>query len=498
MRVLRWVLLCGLFFGITAGALAQDRERPPLIAKVDSTLYRLHEGALLRFDACMPQDGSEVIYRPFASPDGWRFAFLAYPPMVVDAIERSGGIGGGPLPADLWLCDIASGTLTQLAPQPADASFFNLDVPDKAVTRSFPAWSADGSTLAWTELNYPEPTPGENRSLGWDLENIEDEPRLMLYDAASGETDVRYLGVLPVSMGIPAPYEFLWLGDEMVFFVFGMDDQTFQMTMEYLLYRPQQSTFTDRGLLDQGGEQDAYIFEWLPVTLDDGTLAIGLNYGGGLGWRAIVPYEQTYFDGLALEMLPAREGAIRVERVNAADSFSPDWRVSEPNALRIFSGLAPEQIALAPDGSAVAVVQDGQLTIYGGSTPSQVLLPGVSLQGASVALAWGQPTWRFSGAQALVAEAQQPLLPVCVSGLPSRLQAGGRGRVMADTGANNVRQSPGLGGFRLGQIPSGGVFDVLEGPTCADGYAWYRVRYGDLFGWTAEGGDGRYWLEPSN
>lgn len=37
---------------------------------------------------------------------------------------------------------------------------------------------------------------------------------------------------------------------------------------------------------------------------------------------------------------------------------------------------------------------------------------------------------------------------------------------------------------------------MLAGPECSGGFAWWQVRYGGQIGWTAEGGDGVYWLEP--
>ncbi|MBZ0303775.1 MAG: SH3 domain-containing protein, partial [Anaerolineae bacterium] len=59
----------------------------------------------------------------------------------------------------------------------------------------------------------------------------------------------------------------------------------------------------------------------------------------------------------------------------------------------------------------------------------------------------------------------------------------------SSTGANSVV---------IGEIPAGGVFSVLAGPSCGtDGRWWWQVNYFGLVGWTAEGeGYNNYWLEP--
>lgn len=85
----------------------------------------------------------------------------------------------------------------------------------------------------------------------------------------------------------------------------------------------------------------------------------------------------------------------------------------------------------------------------------------------------------------------------CPGALVSRLSVGGFG-VVTPGQANNVRAQSSVSGSRLGTIPAGGRFDVLEGPVCSDGYAWWRVRYGTLTGWTAESNDQYYFLAPSN
>ncbi|GAB4527180.1 MAG: hypothetical protein OHK0046_44710 [Anaerolineae bacterium] len=79
--------------------------------------------------------------------------------------------------------------------------------------------------------------------------------------------------------------------------------------------------------------------------------------------------------------------------------------------------------------------------------------------------------------------------------LTPRLSIGEQARVLPGQ-ANNVRDSASTDGARLGQLTSGTVMDVLEGPVCAEGYTWWRVESGAISGWTVEGADGEYWLEP--
>jgi hypothetical protein len=90
-----------------------------------------------------------------------------------------------------------------------------------------------------------------------------------------------------------------------------------------------------------------------------------------------------------------------------------------------------------------------------------------------------------------IASAQCPGSPI------SRLVIGMHGRVTITNGQPvNVRSFP--GGDIAGQKPEGSAFTVLDGPTCKDNYAWWRVQFDDdaMQGVVAEGDASQYYLEP--
>lgn len=83
----------------------------------------------------------------------------------------------------------------------------------------------------------------------------------------------------------------------------------------------------------------------------------------------------------------------------------------------------------------------------------------------------------------------------CAGALPSRLSVGGMGRITPGD-PNRLRAQPSTSSAVLGNIPAGAVFVVIDGPVCANGYAWWQVNYGGIVGWTVEGSSTTYWTEP--
>jgi uncharacterized protein YraI len=74
---------------------------------------------------------------------------------------------------------------------------------------------------------------------------------------------------------------------------------------------------------------------------------------------------------------------------------------------------------------------------------------------------------------------------------------GRQGRVStASAATNRVRSGPSTAASIIGEIPAGEYFDVLAGPECANGWAWFQVRAEKLEGWMAEGSADEYWVQP--
>ncbi len=89
-----------------------------------------------------------------------------------------------------------------------------------------------------------------------------------------------------------------------------------------------------------------------------------------------------------------------------------------------------------------------------------------------------------------------PINTTCT--LAPRLASGFTGMVVPGL-PNALRNQPGLeqsGSTVIGNLQQGAIFTVLSGPVCRDGYNWYQVTAGGATGWTAEGENGVYWLDP--
>lgn len=77
------------------------------------------------------------------------------------------------------------------------------------------------------------------------------------------------------------------------------------------------------------------------------------------------------------------------------------------------------------------------------------------------------------------------------------LVVGGQGRVIVGGGSNRLRSAPGPDAEKIGQIPEGAIFNVVNGQqnVCEGGIRWAQVEYQGVTGWTAQGTGGKLFLE---
>lgn len=93
-----------------------------------------------------------------------------------------------------------------------------------------------------------------------------------------------------------------------------------------------------------------------------------------------------------------------------------------------------------------------------------------------------------------ILQTQRP--PACEGAPVSRLILYERGRVTNNDRKLNLRVRPDTNAGVLRLLQPGAVFEVIGGPQCANGYAWFQIRYEGREGWIAEGDASGYYAEP--
>ena len=330
------LLVC---LGLIAGtSLAQDDDPPPIIVFNQGDLWMWNgEGSMQQ----MTFWGYNQ--QPVLSPDGSHIAYMAWAQITVDAIQREGGVAGGEVPGDIKIMDIYTRQETVVAAQPPDAAFSTPDVPDKAVIRSKPVWSPDGSRLAWSEYDYP----GEGVN------------RLMVYNLPDGETHT-LITSLPLQADVLEPMEVAWGESGLVLeSVTAMDDANIVATT-FLVYN---SDGADQLLTTIPVQEDAnrFLLGFVLVMYQDKEY-IGAGYSSG-EWDLFDPITgksqpapgvpEMYSpsapeDSLSFALVASGTHGIRYQLLDADGQ-----PIGEPFDMDFD---APSHMALSPDGQSVAYI----------------------------------------------------------------------------------------------------------------------------------------------
>ncbi len=491
-----------LFFALILAAFpAVAQFETPLIIFYGHQLWTPDESSnsLIPFSACPVAADEPIVWRPDGSlalsPDGTQLAYTIQPAMVTEAIERFGGFGGGELPSSIVLCDLQTGVVTTVGGQPENAAFFDLAGGDSNTMHSLPAWSPDGTQLAWTQFSNPDLDEGRMT--------------IMRYDLASGQTT--QIAQLPPQYGVPVTVALDWSDAGILLrnqqFVpppAGADPMLTPVNDTLDILDPSTGELHTIYTVNYEAIGEAYLEEYFWVKTEQGWQVV-LSMSNN-SWTLIDPAtgNAAPLAGVLTYSIPDTLSRIATPIMQDFGGILYRWLdISSPDQPPVAIGyetagrLTPPALSLSAlyafptaDNSAIMWAPPG--------SQSPLPLPTVDNPYTPAEVVWGAgAVWGLLPPEA--APDLSSFIPTqastCPDSMPARLTIGAQGYVSDDL-ANNVRSEPSTAGDLLGQIPAGSVFTVLEGPVCEDDLVWWRVSTETVTGWTAEGMDGEYWLSP--
>jgi hypothetical protein len=352
-----------------------QRANPPLILNMRGDLWTWADARL--------QQRTNWGYnnKPVLAPNGNQIAYKSTAKVAVDAIKRSGGIGGGDLPANIWVLDIATNDALRVVDQPPDASLLAPPMPDKYVVRSEPTWSPDANAIAWTELVQDTNV------------NREGTLRLVAYDLQKKATRI-LVPALPQQYGVSGAAQVVWgePGLAVRSTVPATDAKGFAVGEDSILVFDADGkllTTAKIGLLSE--------FVWIKDRGQAYVAALSngpVDTPGDPQWLLIDPHSGRIAGMTGVPELYSLSSPDGVSLVPTITGTSPDWQIAEPGKamaklgtiddVYVFSSL----LALSPDGSQVAYVKQGAAYMYDGGHVTKVAPSDVG------ALAWGPTAWR--------------------------------------------------------------------------------------------------------
>jgi hypothetical protein len=418
---------------------------------------------------------------PVISPDGTRLAYASTAEVAIPALRQFGQMPNIP-PANIWVWSLTTGQAVRLAEQPTNATF-GTGAPTETFIRRFdPAWSPDGTQLAWVES---------------EVIGNRDNWRLVIFDvltnAIRATSPIRVVGEFNI-LGVTGPR---WSAGGIVIRVPVMANNN--NTFAELLFVYDNSGALRGQFQLPPAATPVHDFHW--VTLETQPY-IGVYYAGG-NWVLVNPINGTTIPSPGFpEITSGAAGGVTAYFTPNPNDGGLRWfgAANGQAVLLPFTGN-PNQITIARSGQALAYVENGIFILRGGKT---LFLPGTDLLLANRPgyVVWAANTWRVQPAGVVATVPPPTVAPAVGCALAPRLSVGIQGRVTLNPPLNNAlnsepaRPSRNARSVQLASIPPGGTFKVLNGPVCNEGYYWWQISYNNLIGWTAEGENGVYWLEP--
>lgn len=415
---------------------------------------------------------------PVISPDNQRVAYASAAEIALPFLQRFGETPNLP-PTNIWIWSLSSGQAVRVAQQPVNASF-GTGLPNETyIRRSTPTWSPDGLRLAWIESVV-----------------VGDQTvhSLAIYDVLSNRlrasTPLQVEGLTSL-FGFDTPR---WDASIAVR-ASGLSGQIYT---EALLFFNSDGQPINQVRLQDGGGAAIQHYEWASLNGQPYVAALFSNNA----WLLINPLNGSRLNAPGVVERFSPYGPDNVSAYFLiADEVGYRWRgiANQQEVALPFNGL-PEQLSIARSGMAIAwAAEDAVYILRNGQTRKIIGTERPAGDTRMMAVAWGYNRWRIQPT-GLVQPPTPQLVPAC--SLATRLNVGLRARVTTFPPQANALNSQPARPSRdprsvlLGTIPVGGTMVLLNGPICNDGVLWWQVNYNGIIGWTGEGENGVYWLEP--
>lgn len=334
------ILCLALFASLPSHAQAQTDVRDVLIIWSQGDLWSWSEAdGITR----LTDDGYH--YSMGRSPDGRYLVYTAFADLMLAAFERNDVY---PIEIDLtniWLHDLQTGEIVEIAGQPAEAVYNRDEMIGYA--RFNPRWSPDGSQIAWIQIPR-----GMADGSGW---------QIAIYDVGQGVTEV-------VAENLPGPFGdagmigiigLQWASVGLITDTYGgTDDNFFGQALR--LY-DEQGTFLSQHYVTTVSELRQWFWS------DDEAAIIG--YGtehetSRMGYFRADPFaprdEILLPDSIAVTVSRAAPDQLAVYIVDTStDTPVQWWMLGEDSVYKVVGGpYQSRRVAIHPDGQRLAYVTD--------------------------------------------------------------------------------------------------------------------------------------------
>jgi len=341
-RIFAFLLMMGILLSI-APTFAQSGTGTPLLVSTYGKIYKLVGDELVKLVT-----GEGYSYSPDYSPEGTQFVYRTWSQITLDFAKAQETENGeffweGELPTDIAIYDLATDAYTIVSSQPNNADPETLL---RAVRRSAPKWSPDGTKLAWSEVF---PVLDEDG-------NFAEIYSLVVYDITTATTQVIAEG-LPPAMIYSIPHDIQWGKEGLYLQIFNyIEDRAGEQFIYYPLVAGNggYNVFFDA---DEANPTSISTFvttyndkEVFAVSYPNGTLRLISDEGQyeDLLGAAPMKYNSLTADGLANSMVV----------VNGNNSLS--YTVTNPETqfqeILIDNAYSFEGIQISPDGASVAYI----------------------------------------------------------------------------------------------------------------------------------------------